>query len=359
MRILHLADLHLGKIFHDVHLTDDQEYLLDQAAALAQGERVDTVVIAGDVYDRAIPPAEATELLDRFLSRLVLEYGVRVVIIPGNHDSAERLSFCSRLLRERGVYIAADPFSCTPLTLTDSWGGVTLFPVPYIEPISLRQTVRDQEIPDFSAAYRYLFSRLPVTGRTVCIAHCYAAGGEGSESERPLAIGGASLVDVDIFSPFTLTLLGHLHRPQRVAETVWYAGAPLRYSFSELDHRKELAIYDIGADGTVTRSTFPVTPRRELRAVRGTLEEIIRMGESDPAREDYLSVTLTDRGALFDYGAKIREVYPNVLSIVREVRDGEGGIVSPGEVRRLTDLEIITRFYGYVGNDLEEERRGC
>ncbi len=355
MKILHLADLHLGKIFHDIHLTGDQAYLLDQATALARDEKVDTVVISGDVYDRAVPPVEATEILDDFLSRLVLDHGIRVVLIPGNHDSAERMAFASRLLRDRGLHIASDPFACTPLELHDSHGPVTFLPVPYIEPVTFRRHLDDAEITDFTAAYRHVLSGLPVSGRTICVAHCYAADGVGSESERPLAIGGSSMVDAGVFAPYSLTLLGHLHRPQKVAPNAWYAGAPLRYSFSELDHDKVFTLFDLDAAGGVTRTAIPVRPRRELRELKGTLEEILASAATDPVPRDYLAITLTDRGMIFDYAARIREVYPNVLSIVRAQQEGDGEIVSPGELRRLTDQEIVGRFYAHVTGELDDE----
>jgi len=357
MRILHLADLHLGKIFHDVHLTSDQAYLLDQVATLAKDENVDTVVISGDVYDRSVPPVEATEVLDNFLSHLILDLGIKVILIPGNHDSAERIAFGSRLLRDRGLHISADPFACTSLELTDVHGPLTFLSLPYIEPITFRRNLEDTDIPDITAAYRHILAGVPTAGRTVCIAHCYTAGGVGSESERPLAIGGTYMVDAEVFAPFSLTLLGHLHRPQKVTPKAWYAGAPLRYSFSELDHDKVFSIFDIDATGAAIRTTFPVRPLRELRQLIGTLDEILTGAESDTACDDYFSITLTDQGALFDYAAKIRSVYPNVLSIVRQQREGEGTIVNPGELRRLTDQEIVGRFFAHVAGDINEDEQ--
>lgn len=357
MRILHLADLHLGKIFHDVHLTADQAYLLDQAATLAKNENVDTVVISGDVYDRSVPPVEATEVLDNFLSRLILDLGIKVVLIPGNHDSAERIAFGSRLLRDRGLYISAVQCACSVIELADAHGPLTFLSIPYIEPITFRRNLEDTDIPDFTAAYRHILAGITIAERTVCVAHCYTAGGEGSESERPLAIGGTYLVDADVFAPFSLTLLGHLHRPQKVTPKAWYAGAPLRYSFSELDHDKVFSIFDIDAKGVATRTTFPVRPLRELRQLSGTLDDILTGAESDTACDDYFSITLTDQGALFDYAAKIRSVYPNVLSIVRQQREGEGDIVNPGELRRLTDQEIVGRFFSHVAGDINEDEQ--
>jgi exonuclease SbcD len=357
MRILHLADLHLGKIFHDVHLTADQAYLLDQAAVLARDEHVDTVVISGDIYDRSVPPVEATEVLDDFLSRLILDLGIKVVLIPGNHDSAERIAFGSRLLRDRGLHIGADPFACTPVELVDAYGTLTFLPLPYVEPITFRRHCGDTDIPDFTAAYHHILAGVPTNGRTICIAHCYTAGGDGSESERPLAIGGTYLVDAEVFAPFSLTLLGHLHRPQMVTPKAWYAGAPLRYSFSELDHDKVFTIFDIDATGTATRTVFPVRPLRELRQLSGSLDDILTGAESDTACDDYFSITLTDQGALFDYAAKIRAVYPNVLSIVRQQRQGEGAIVDPGELRRLTDQEIVGSFFAHVSGDIDADEQ--
>ncbi|MEW6218521.1 MAG: exonuclease SbcCD subunit D [Thermodesulfobacteriota bacterium] len=354
MRILHLADLHLGKILHDVHLTPDQDDLLGQVARLAEDEGVDVVVIAGDVYDRSVPPVEATEVLDHFLSTLILEQGTPVVLIPGNHDSAERLAFGSRLLRERGLHIAAEPASLRPITLADRYGPVVLLPIPYIEPLTLRRHLGDTAIPDFTAAYRHVLAGAPAAGRTVCIAHCYTAGGQESESERPLVMGGSQLVDAGVFAPFALTLLGHLHRPQQVAASAWYAGAPLRYSFSELDHEKVFSIFDLDCRGLVTRTSFPVRPRRELRQKKGTLDEILAGAAGDPASDDYLAITLTDRGVLFDYAAKIRAVYPNVLSIVRAQQEGEGDLLHPGELRRLSDQEIVGRFYAHVAAGLDD-----
>ena len=353
MRIFHLSDLHIGKLFFNVHLTPDQIYLLDQAADLAAEQKVDVVVISGDVYDRSVPPVEGTEALDRFLSRLILDLAIPVILIPGNHDSAERLSFGSRMLRDRGLHIAADT-TCIPIVLQDATGPVTFIPVPFIEPITFRRTLLDADIPDFTAAYRHFLSGISAEGRTVCIAHCYTAGCDECESERPLAIGGTYHVDSDVFSPFTLTLLGHLHRPQRVGKNAWYAGSPLRYSFSELDHHKVFSIFDIDGDGTVARHTFPVEPLRELRQFRGNIDDIMRAAESDLCRDDYLSVTLTDRGALFDYAARIRAIYPNILSIIREHREGEGDTVRPGELRRLTDREIVGRFFAHVAGEMDE-----
>src|SRR6185369_15331560 len=265
MRILHLADLHLGKIFHDVHLTDDQAYILEQIVAITRDNKVDVVAISGDVYDRSVPPVQATVVMDEFLSRLLIDLEVRVILAPGNHDSAERLAFAGRLVRQRGLYISpALPGCVLPVQLEDQHGPVTFYPIPYVEPFMLRKSLDDPEISDFDDALARVISSLPPNSeRSVCLAHCFTQGGETSESERPLSIGGSSMVEASHFQRFDLTLLGHLHRPQKIGEKIFYAGSPLKYSFSETSHTKQVSIYDLAADGSFTREAIPLVPLHE------------------------------------------------------------------------------------------------
>jgi len=358
MRILHLADLHIGKIFHDVHMTDDQTYILNQIVGIVQDKQVDVVVISGDVYDRSVPPVQATVAMDNFLTSLLLDVGVKVIIIPGNHDSAERLSFGGRLVRSQGLHIASGlPGPVEPVRLSDEHGVVTFIPLPYIEPHLVRKTVDDPEVTGFDAAFQSVLQSLDaLEGRTVCLAHCFTQGGTTSESERPLSIGGSSLVNPSHFASFSLTLLGHLHRPQKISESIFYAGSPLKYSFSESDHQKQVAIYDLAADGSFTRETIPLVPLREVRVIRGDLSGILTEAVDDPASDDYVWVDLTDRGALFDYAASIRTCYPNVLSITRSEFQRERGADESIEIRSKSDREIAASFFRHVtGTELDPE----
>lgn len=361
MRILHLADLHLGKLVHEAPMTEDQAHVLQQVLAMVRENAVDVVAISGDVYDRAIPPVAATRLMDEFLSELVLSLGVAVILTPGNHDSAERLSFGSRLLSARGLHIApglpGQPGEIIPLVLADAHGPVTFIPLPYITPLMLKEREEDLATGDFDEAMARVMAGLPeISGRSVCLAHCFTLGGSASESERPLSIGGSCLVDPAHFAPFSLTLLGHLHRPQKVAERVFYAGSPLKYSFSEADHQKSAALYELDADGGFTRTLLPLCPRRDLRKISGELDALLAAAEADPGREDYLWIELADRGALFDYAAKLRQSYPNVLSITRAQYGKEGDGAEGGiSVRGKTEWEITTAFFRHVsGQDLDE-----
>jgi exonuclease SbcD len=359
MRILHLADLHLGKIIFDLHLTVDQQHILEQIVAIAVREVVDVVVISGDLYDRSIPPVQATMVMDDFLSRLLIDHGIKVIITPGNHDSAERLAFASRLLKDQGLHIAAAMSEgIAPVILHDAAGPVTFWPLPYIDPLALKRHLGDLEIDDFDTALQRVVSSLPLApGRNLCLAHCFTGGGEASESERPLTIGNSSLVDPAHFTPFDLTLLGHLHRPQQISAKVFYAGSPLKYSFSEAGQRKSVAIFDLAADGSFTRTLVDLVPLREMRTLSGELAEILAAA-TDPGADDYLWIELTDRGALFDYAAKLRAVYPNLLNITRTAYAGS---VTSGDaivVRNKSEGEIVSAFFAHVNsNGLSEAEK--
>ncbi|MBI5519027.1 MAG: exonuclease SbcCD subunit D [Desulfovibrio sp.] len=352
MRILHLADLHLGKLVHEVSMTGDQAHVLEQVLTIAREGKADVVAVSGDVYDRSIPPVAATQLMDEFLSRLVLDMGIPVILTPGNHDSPERLAFGSRLLRGRGLHIAPGlPGEIVPVTLEDAHGPVSFLPLPYVAPIMLKEREDDLAGGDFDEALgRVMASLPPAEGRRVCLAHCLTLGGSTSDSERPLSIGGTSQVSPAHFASFQLALLGHLHRPQQVAQNAFYAGSLLKYSFSEVDHVKSAALYDLAADGTFTRELVPLTPRRDMRALSGELGELLARADSDPGRDDYLWIELTDRGALYDYASKLRQAYPNVLSITKAIYgaegQGDGGGIS---VRGKSEWDIVAAFFRRAG----------
>jgi exonuclease SbcD len=352
MRILHLADLHLGKIIFDLHLTSDQQHILGQIVAIAVREGVDVVVISGDLYDRSIPPVQATMVMDDFLSSLLIDHHLQVIIIPGNHDSAERLAFASRLLKDQGLHIAtALSEGIAPVILSDADGPVTFWPLPFVDPLTVKRHLNDLEIDDFDTALQRVVTALPLSlGRNVCLAHCFTSGGEASESERPLTIGGSSCVDPRHFAPFALTLLGHLHRPQQIGSKLFYAGSPLNYSFSEAGQGKIVAIFDLAADGSFVRSVFDLVPQRAMRTLSGELQDLLTAAADDPAAHDYLWIELTDRGALFDYAAKLRALYPNLLNITRSAYEG-GGTSEAIVVRNKSESEIVAAFFAHVSSE--------
>ena len=317
MRILHTSDWHLGRQLHGVSLLEDQSHVLDQIVDIAEKESVDVFLIAGDVYDRAIPPADAVSLLSRTLNRLCLVLGKTVVMISGNHDSGERLGFGADLMGESGLHIVGPLDSdLIPITLEKNEVTVDIFGLPYAGPLTVRD-IFDVEVASHDEAMSALLARVDehkTDGRpTVLMGHCFVDGGEESDSERPLSVGGADRISASLFKPYSYVALGHLHRPQsREHEHVRYSGSILKYSFSEVEHEKSVTIIDIVDAGDVTSRTVPLRSLRDLRIVDGTLEEILDAGRTDPKSDDYILARISDKHAVLDVMGKLRDVYPNV-----------------------------------------------
>jgi len=365
MRILHTSDWHLGRIFYGIHLTDDQAYVLDQLVKLVGEARPDVVVIAGDIYDRSVPPTEAVKLLDEVLSSIILVHKVPVIMIAGNHDSPERLGFGTRLLARQGLHLISQlTGDIKPIVIHDSHGPVYFWPLPYAEPAVVREKLAAPEATDHDRAMLCLLRRItgltPRGTRTVALAHAFVAGGVESESERPLSVGGTGTVDAGYFQPFNYVALGHLHQPQRVgSEHIRYAGSLLKYSFSEAGHRKSVTLVEMDGSGKTTFEAVSLLPRRDVRCLEGFLHDILAGPHNGESRDDYLMVTLKDSGAIFDAVGKLREVYPNVLHIERSYL-AEGELCGPGSnYRRLSEIDLFSSFYEQVtGDPLSDEQAG-
>lgn len=380
MRFIHTADWHLGKLFHGRHLTEDQSHVLAQLIELVRHERPDAVLVAGDLYDRAVPPPEAVRLLDHALSEIVLGAGVPVVLIAGNHDSPDRLAFGSRLLAAQGLHVfgaAAGEIGWVPVR--DAAGLVHVYAVPYAEPAAVRTALGVEGVDSHQAAMDACVTRVrgahPAGERSVLVGHTFVTGGAESESERPLAVGGVASVNASSFGGFSYVALGHLHRPQALdGGRVRYSGSLLKYSFDEASHRKAASVVEIGADGTAVVEEIPLIPRHDVREVRGVLAELIR--EPVGPVDDYLAFVLEDEGPLVDATGQLRAVYPNVLhhrkalaqaperapravGNHRTVREEE---VFPHFFLDVTDMEISPPHMGAFTRTLErmraEEREG-
>ncbi len=363
MRLLHTADWHLGRIFHGVHLTDDQAHVLDQVVGLVRDTRPDAVLISGDVYDRAVPPPEAVSLLDDVLSRIVIGFKIPVVMIAGNHDSPERLGFASRLLANQGLHVfgslSAD-VSVVPIPGKD--GVLRVYGLPYAEPSVVRQRLQNDAAQDHAGAMRVLTDRVreahPSGQPCVVMAHAFVAGGEESESERPLSVGGAGSVEAAVFEGFDYVALGHLHRPQRAGlDHVQYSGSILKYSFSEDRHTKSVSLVELGAGGHMRVERVPLTPRRDVRRVEGYLAGILDEPLVPGRSEDYLMVTLLDEGPILDAMGKLRQAYPNVLHIERPCLTVAGDMRGPSaDHRKMTEVDLFSSFFSQVtGESLTEE----
>jgi DNA repair protein SbcD/Mre11 len=355
MRFIHTADWHVGRLFHGVHLTDDQAFALEQLIDLAKQARADAVLVAGDIYDRAIPPPEAVKLLDEVLFRLTVDAKVPVVLIGGNHDSPDRLGFGARLLTGQRLHIFG-PLApqVTPVVIEDRAGPVYIYAVPYAEPPVVREQLQSDTIRDHNAAMQALIARVrqshPPGGRAILMTHAFVVGGEESESERPLSVGGADAVDVACLEGFSYVALGHLHRPQSAGrDCVQYAGSLLKYSFSEADHTKSVHVVDMDPLGHCTIERIRLTVRRDVRCIQGYLADILKGSKSGENPQDYLMVTLLDTGAILDAMGKLREVYPNVLHIDRPALTGNGQMhTGRADHRRMNDAELFAAFFSEV-----------
>jgi len=362
MRVLHTADWHLGRIFHGVHLTEDQSYVLDELIEIVRDARPDVVIVAGDIYDRAVPPQDAVSLLDDVLSRLVAKVGVPVVLIAGNHDSPERLSFGARLLANSNLHVFGPLLpEYRPVVLEDNYGPVNIYAIPFAEPPVVREKIGGNDIRDHDSALRQILQHIrakqPTDRRSILVAHAAVVGGKTSDSERPLSIGGSETVEPAIFEGFDYVALGHLHQPQSSGEDhIQYSGSILKYSFSEASHQKSVTIVEMDATGKCAIERIALSPRRDVRRIEGTLEDILEKARSDENQDDYIMVTLLDRQPVLNAMGRLREVYPNTLHIERPlVAPSTVHAQAPADHLRLSEAEMFSSFFSQVtGEEMTE-----
>lgn len=318
MKFFHLSDLHLGKRANEFSMLEDQWDILQKIVVFAKEHKPDAVIIAGDVYDKSMPIVEAVQLLDRFLVWLN-ELGIAVFIVSGNHDNAERVAFGAELLKNSSVHIVQSyNGKIAPITLSDGYGDISIWMLPYLKPSLVRRHFPDRDIITYSDAISAALSNanLDTSARNILIAHQFVTGAVTSESEE-ISVGGSENVDGSVFDGFDYVALGHIHRPQQIGrETLRYSGTPLKYSFSEASHTKSVTVVDMGGKGEITITELPLVPLRDMREVRGTYNEIMnRNSYRGTNTEDYIHIVLTDEHDEPDAMAKLRNVYPNLMRL--------------------------------------------
>lgn len=321
MKFLHTSDWHLGRQFHQVSLLDDQRAVLGQLLAYLRVNPVDAVVVAGDIYDRSVPPTAAIDLLDEVVSVICGELNTPLLLIPGNHDGAKRLGFAAKQMKNSGLHIFADfEQMMQPITLHSAQAGaVTFWGMPYHDPELVRHHYQNQ-LTTHDAAHQFLCEKIlaqaDATQRNVLISHCFVDGAMESESERPLSIGGSDRVDHRHFLAFDYVALGHLHQPQtKGAEHIRYSGSLMKYSFGEQHQSKGATLVELDQHGFVRASLVPLQAPHQMRIIEGELATILAQGATDPQADDYLLVRLLDQHAILDPMDKLRQVYPNVLHL--------------------------------------------
>lgn len=379
MKLLHTADLHIGKIINEFSMLKDQEYILQQIVDIAFEEKVDGIIIAGDVYDRSVPPAEAVIVLDKFLSTLIGN-GLKVFMISGNHDSAERVGFAGSILNKEGLYIGAryeGGVQRAELCIGDVKAHIYL--LPFAKPAVVNhyeQHARTEEedaendlmIRTFEQSVKASLSHLELEQDAVNILvthHFVTFDGqepEQSDSENQLSLGGIDKVDATVFDGFDYVALGHIHRPQRIGkDTIRYAGSPLKYSMSEVNQKKSVTILEIKENEPIQIIQRELVPLRDMRKIRGELSELLKEENYMLANtEDYIQATLTDSIELIDPIGKLRSVYPNVMQIVMEKNQKETRVdsVNLGARKRKSPLDLFEEFYTQVtGCEFDEKRK--
>ena len=318
MRFLHLSDLHLGKRVCEFSMLEDQRYILEEILTLLDETPVDGVLLAGDLYDKPVPPAEAARLRDWFLTQLAARK-LPVFAISGNHDSADRVAFGAALLADsRGYVSPVFTGAPQPIPLQDAHGTVDVYLLPFLKPAMVRHVWPDEPIESYNDALACVLRHCtPDPGhRSVLVAHQFVAGAAACESEEP-SVGGVDSVDAALFDAFDYVALGHLHSPQKVGrDTLRYCGTPLKYSFSEAHQLMSATFVELGPKGEVTLSTVPLTPKHDLRELRGSYMELTdRRSYAGTASDDYLHITLTDEQDVPDALARLRVIYPNLMRL--------------------------------------------
>ena len=361
MKIIHTSDLHLGKRINEFSMLDDQRYILEQIVQICEREQADVLLLAGDIYDRPIPSAEAVMVFDAFLSELSAR-NVSVCAVSGNHDSAERIAFGSNLMKASGVYFSGVYDGHTQkILLNDEFGEVVIYLLPFVRPSVVRRGLGIEEIESYEDAVREAIVHMDVdqSKRNILVAHQFVTGAGRCDSEE-IVVGGLDNVDASVFNPFDYTALGHIHSPQNITDTVRYCGTPLKYSVSEADQEKSVTVIEMGKKENLTIRIVPLVPKHDLRKIRGSYMEVTaRTFYQNMNTEDYVQITLTDEEDILDGMQKLRTIYPNLLSLEYDNHRTKllQSVLPQESVKEKTPEELFDALYQSQNNQSMSEEQ--
>lgn len=364
MKIIHLADLHIGKRVNEFSMIDDQKYILNQILEIIDKEKPDAIIIAGDVYDKQVPSIEAVELLDSFISD-ISKRKTTTFIISGNHDSAERLAFGSSLMAMGKIYISpVYNGKISKYTLKNDFGSANFYLLPFVKPNHVKRFFPNEKIESYTDAIRVVVDnlKLDTSEINILIAHQFVTGASRTESEE-ISVGGLDNVDASVFEDFDYVALGHIHRPQKIGtERIRYCGTPLKYSFSEVNDTKSVSIIEINSKEDFNLRTIPLIPKRDMRKIRGTYEELItKTSYENTNTDDYIHVTLTDEFNVVDAIQKLRVIYKNIMKLEYDnMRTRESRKINLDDmvIENKNPLEIFSEFYKLQNNkEMDDEQK--
>lgn len=364
MKFIHLSDLHLGKRLNEFSLLDDQKDIIIKIMNIIDSEKPDAVIIAGDVYDKSVPSAEAVAVFDDFLVRLA-KRKLRVFVISGNHDSAERIAFGSRLMDSSGIHMSPVYNNVIePYSMSDEHGEVCIYMLPFIKPINVKRYYPEHEFTSYTDAVKLVTDNISVdeSKRNIIVTHQFVTGAQRSESEE-ISVGGTDNVDASVFDKFDYVALGHIHSPQSIdRETVRYCGTPLKYSFSEASHQKSVTVVEMKEKGNVEIKTVPLTPLHDMREIKGTFEFVTdKANYEGTATDDYMHITLTDEDDIPDATGKLRIIYPNLMKLDYDNKRTRSQAFIDGaeDVKEKHPLELFAEFFELQNNrPMSEEQTG-
>lgn len=361
MKFIHLSDLHIGKTILEQALIEDQAYMLNQIIEIIKEEKIDAVLIAGDIYDRSVPSSEAVNLLDEFLNNLIKKIKVKVFIISGNHDSKERLNFGSRIFENDGLYIQTsyDGF-IRNVSLEDEYGKLNIYMMPFVKPADVKNYF-EEEINGYDDAFRKIMDKEDVNQkeRNIILTHQFITAGnsepEKCESET-LVLGGTENVDISNFDKFDYVAIGHIHGPQRIGrDTARYSGTMLKYSFSEVNHKKSVVIIDFKEKENLEYKLVPLKPLRDMRVIEGPIEELLKEENYKGTNlEDFIRAIITNEEPVYDAIGQIRKIYPNTLRLdiknSKSAQNLESDFTKIDNIKQKDELELFDEFFEFQNN---------
>ena len=353
MKFIHISDLHLGKRVNEFSMLDDQRYILEQV--VKEAETADVVLIAGDIYDKSIPPAEAVELFDLFITELA-KMNVKIFAVSGNHDSAKRIAFGSDIMHKGGVYFShVYNGELEKHEFEDEYGKVNIYMLPFIKPTVIKNFFEEGIITDdYNSALKAVLDRADIdfSERNIIIAHQFVTGAQRSESEE-VSVGGVDSISADLFEDFDYTALGHIHKQQNMVKNIRYCGTPLKYSFSEANNKNSMTVVELNEKGNIKISFIPFSPLHDMREIKGTYNFLTeRKNYENTAVEDYLHITLTDEEEVIDAIGKLRSIYPNIMKIDYEnIRTSENkDFLNNKTDLNKNPLDLFKEFYELQNN---------